>query len=375
MQRYRTVDSKLAREPRAIALAIAIATVWSGCAPGPEPDPEPAASEISAAEIDATDTINSFDISAGGRKFRINGVATFLLGVSYFTGLAAPAATIRDDFTRLHTNGFNLVRVWALWNNQSQGGPKIELFNSSGVINAAAMNALIALLDAAKTRNIIVDLTFDKGYYPLMSVTTYRNALDAVADRIAGYRGVLIDIANEVVPGVLTQADVGAIRAQLPLYPNRIATASVGIGLPWGDHHIPLLSSYVTTGRLDVADAHCCRDDAWPTTTTQMVNEVRADACCVRKPIYFSEPNRCRYPGIGGGGTEDCSPANAARTLADFKNAAGNCRAADCAGWVFHTAASYFLNLGTLRDEYRFPVEATVEDQLAGSLATVNFPD
>ncbi|HZJ68336.1 MAG TPA: hypothetical protein VFD36_32765, partial [Kofleriaceae bacterium] len=78
---------------------------------------------------------------------------------------------------------------------------------------------------------------------------------------------------------------------------------------------------------------------------------------------------------IGGGGTEDCSPANAARALADFKNAAGNCRAAGCAGWVFHTAASYFLNLGTLRDEYRFPVEATVEDQLAGSLATVNFPD
>src|SRR5262245_40500876 len=203
MPSYRTVDSKLARESRATAVAIAIATIATnfgvgGCAPGPDPDPEPAASEISSAEIDATDTITSFDISAGGRKFRINGVATLLLGVSYFTGLAAPAATIRDDFTRLHGNGFNLVRGWALWNYQSQGGPEIELLNSKELINAAQMNSLIAQLDPAKARNIIVDLTFDKSYYPLMSVASYRNALDAVDDRNAAYRGVLSDIDNDV---------------------------------------------------------------------------------------------------------------------------------------------------------------------------------
>lgn len=373
MERHSTVDRKLARGPRTIALAIALTAVFGhGCASGPDPDPEPAASEISAAEIDATDTINSFDINPAGRKFRINGAPTFLLGVSYFTGLAAPVARIRTDFTRLHASGFNLVRVWALWNNQSQGGPRIELFNSSGAINAATMTALIGLLDEAKARNIIVDLTFDKAYYPAMSLAVYRNALDAVADRISAYRGVLIDIDNEVKPTVLTPEQVATIRGQLPPYPNRIATASVSIGLPWGDHHIPLLSSYVATGRLDVADAHCCRDDDWPTTTAQMVAEVRADACCTAKPIYFSEPNRCIYPGIGGGATQDCGAAGA---LASFKNAARNCKAAGCAGWVFHTAASYFLNLGTLRQEYRFQVERDVEDQLAGSLNTVAFPD
>ena len=58
-------------------------------------------------------TILTMDAAAG--QFLINGRPTFLLGASYYGGLALDPATARSDLTHLRDLGFNWIRLWCTW--------------------------------------------------------------------------------------------------------------------------------------------------------------------------------------------------------------------------------------------------------------------
>jgi hypothetical protein len=54
-------------------------------------------------------------LGVDGSRFTLDGKPTFLLGMSYYGALGAPADFVRRDLDDLQARGFNWVRVWATW--------------------------------------------------------------------------------------------------------------------------------------------------------------------------------------------------------------------------------------------------------------------
>jgi hypothetical protein len=85
-----------------------------------------------------------------------NGEETFLLGISYYAGLGAPDALLRDDLDRIKGLGFNWVRVWATWAAFDRDVSAVDV---NGNARAAGMQALGRLLQECDRRGLIVGVT------------------------------------------------------------------------------------------------------------------------------------------------------------------------------------------------------------------------
>ena len=86
-------------------------------------------------------------LGISGDRFTINDAPTFLLGVSYFDG-----RNYREsDLITLSAKGFNLIRVWLDWREDSY-------LDEKGNWLSGADQDLLPLVDFANTQGLIVDI-------------------------------------------------------------------------------------------------------------------------------------------------------------------------------------------------------------------------
>ena len=275
-----------------------------------------------------------------GERFSIGGVTRFVLGASYFSCLYAPAATLQSDFQYLHGKGVSVVRCWVNWPIHHQtwdteSPDNIVLVRADGTLSPLGLTRLEQVLSIAQAHGLVVDATFNQDT-PHKTFSAHKAGIVAATSALKARTNLLFDLQNETshytnLPYFMSPAQVKEARdAVKAVDPARIVTASVT--------SVSALSSFVSTGDLDVGAYHCCRSTNWEGRTYTEALGARA-AIGPGIPVYFQEPNRCGT----GGQYADCTDGS------EFVTAATNAKRGHAAGWVFHNEESYDLRSGTLQ--------------------------
>src|SRR4051812_19877489 len=90
-----------------------------------------------------------------GTQFLINGEPTFLLGISYYGGLAAPPKSLRRLLDEMQRHGFNWLRVWGNWGAFGQDAA----VDADGHPRPAGLDRLKDLVGECDRRGLVVDVT------------------------------------------------------------------------------------------------------------------------------------------------------------------------------------------------------------------------
>src|SRR6185503_2175253 len=119
-------------------------------------------------------------LGIAGDAFTLDGVPTFLLGVSYFDGKNWHA----EDLDGLAQRKFNLIRVWLDWTS--------SFYDPAGPL--ASADELVALAKACGERGIVLDATLlDTD----LTVTAPDAAVRSAVAALAAEPNVLFDLVNE----------------------------------------------------------------------------------------------------------------------------------------------------------------------------------
>jgi len=284
-------------------------------------------------------------IGVSGDRFTLDGVPTFLLGVSYFDGKNWHAS----DLDQLAARSFNLIRIWLDWSDQG-------FFDATGKLTNG--NALVDLVRAAAKRGIVVDVTILDTDLALSSPTT------AVAESVAALAGepnVLFDLANEHdhAGDTFSHADVTALAlAARAADADAILTVSSQGGHIVDD--LALVSANVDAEildtKLDLLTPHLTRTADFYDKTDQRVLTIKTYLKSIGKdvPVYLQEEARRGHSGL--------DPSQA-----EFLQAATEARDAGAAAWVFHTDAGFDLATATFFDSLD-PVEKSTVDALGAAV-------
>jgi hypothetical protein len=309
------------------------------------------------------------DVRVSNGKFVVRGVPTFLLGISYYDGMTAPKEVLKRDFAYLDARGFNAVRVWATW-YRSISPQATPLIRRNGTLNPAGWSRLQGLLELARTRGFVVDLTFSRDVLQPISFAAYRNGIRNAAIALRPYAFVMIDVQNETntcgqpedpgCTGHITLEQAASIRAAIRQVSGRqLVTASRN-----AYSLVPGLDDYRAfrdVARVDFIATHRpprAQDGAWAQVTDDEVRLIRR-AIGPGIPILFDEPNRC------GRNVRCDDPSVANLFLAAVRNAGK----AGAAGWFFHTDAGFRLNRRTLAEQLN-AVERSVVDRIGRFVPT-----
>src|SRR5215510_6969200 len=140
---------------------------------------------IAGAALGARDACAQ-QLTVAGDRFAIDGSPRFLTFISYFGAMGA--ADLAADFQFLKDAGFDGVRIWP----NSPEGP--QLMRGDGTLDPSALRRLTEILDRARDRRLIVDVTFTAEHINGMSAAVYRTAIAAATTALLPYRHILIDI-------------------------------------------------------------------------------------------------------------------------------------------------------------------------------------
>jgi hypothetical protein len=269
-----------------------------------------------------------------GDRFAIDGSPRFLTFISYFGAMGA--ANVVADFQFLKDAGFDGVRIWP----NSPEGP--QLMRENGTLDSSALRRLTEILERARDRGLVVDVTFTAEHISGLNADTYRAAIAAATSALLPYRHILIDIENErniygPFGSSLAAADVAAITAAIKaIDPTRVVTASNSQELD-----VNAAAQFTRGTGLDVAAYHDARNPTWYTAAQiqAVVDALRHS----RRPVYLQEPTR--FP-------------NPSTDRADyFRNARANAKRAGAAAWCFHTDLGFNLRDTTFRERLQSRVE------------------
>ena len=298
-------------------------------------------------------------LGTSGESFTINGTPTFLLGVSYFDG-----RNYREsDLVSLSAKGFNLIRVWLDWREDSY-------LDEKGNWLSGADQDLLRLVESADNLGLMVDIAIlDKNAAFGNSKSDRDLAVQNVASLLKNKRNVLFDLANEHdTSGFLLQfthsdaADLNSLVKQID--PERLVTIS-----STGCHIICTDVNNVETGNIiaeidevnvDVLTPHFLRGSDWAEKTGPRLTAIKSYLQSTNKsiPIYLQEENRRKD--------------NTGPTKEEFFKAAEDAVNLGAAAWVFHTAAGFTLKDSTFFDNLD-PTERIIVDELGsrvfGSIA------
>lgn len=283
-----------------------------------------------------------------GDRFTLNGVPTFLLGVSYFDVLGWKAS----DFDMLAARKFNLVRIWldwGVWTDRSR-----SFFDADG--NLVRKPELLDIVRAAAARGIVVDVTIlDSGN--ASGAGNPENAVRNAVQALSGEPNVFFDLVNEhsrdprewSINHAWMKSLVGIAHAANP---KALVTLSAdeyhynesGIGVDL-DIGLNLLAPHF--GRVNGLSR-----------TGEKVAGVKGKTSL---PVYLQEENRRGWQG------------DFSLTKDDFLKAAGEVVTAGAAGWVFHTAAGFDLSVSTFFDNLD-DVELATVDELGDAVFPVIQP-
>lgn len=231
-----------------------------------------------------------------GSRFTLDGAPTFLLGVSYYGGLAAPEESVRADLDDLARQGLNWIRVWATW---ASDGEICSAVSTDGSAREPWLSALERLVVAADERGIVVDVTLSRGEAEggfIPDFAGHLRACTTLAEALRSHGNVYMDIANERdirdarYVGIEEMAAIReAIRAIAPEMP---VTAS-GVG----DAERDELEGLLGEARLDFLCPHRGRHPASPAETEGYTERLLADLADLglEAPIHYQEPFRRDY--------------------------------------------------------------------------------
>src|SRR5262245_9032946 len=267
-------------------------------------------------------------------RFTVDGEPRFLIFISYFGVMGA--ADVAADLDFLEASGFDGVRIWP----NSPEGP--QLMRGDASLDPDELSRLLKILDLARERQMIVDVTFTAEHVPELRADTYREAIARATEAMRDYRNLLIDIENErnlYGPGrrPLASADVADTRAAIKsIDPDRIVTASNSQDLSAFD------AGRFTRGvGLDVTAYHDPRVPSW-----YLPDQIRAiveTLAIFGRPVYLQEPTRFPNPS-----TDRASY---------FLDAMDNAKRASAAAWCFHTDLGFNLRGRTFRERLESRLE------------------
>jgi hypothetical protein len=261
-----------------------------------------------------------------GTRFTLNGKPTFLFGASYFGGLGAPEAAIKQDLERMRALGFNWIRVWATW---AAFGHDVSAVDRQGRARPQYLRKLRWLAAECNRRGLVLDVTLSRGNGVtgrprLQSRRAHRRAVEVITRALRPYRNWYLDLANERNVHDQRWTSLAGLkelrRAVKELDPQRLVTASHA-----GDLRRVELRDYLRAAGLDFLAVHRPRHSRSPGQTEAKSRQYR---CWMRElgrpvPLLYQEPFR-----RGFGGWQPVA--------ADYLKDARGARAGGAAGWCFH---------------------------------------
>jgi endo-1,4-beta-mannosidase len=261
-----------------------------------------------------------------GTRFTVNGEPAFLLGVSYYGALGAPAETLRRDLDEIARHGFHWLRVWATW---AAFDNDVSAVDADGRPRDEPMKKLARLVAECDRRGLVVDVTLsrgDGGTGParLQTAEAHRRAVESVVTALRPYRNWYLDLSNErnVKDKRFTSFDELKELCALvkKLDPDRLVTASHA-----GDVSRDELRDYLRVARVDFVCPHRPRDADSPARTEARTREYLGWTRELGReaPVHYQEPFRRGY------GAYQPSAGDFAADLA-------GARAGGAAGWCFH---------------------------------------
>lgn len=336
-------------------------------------------------------TGTTLSINATG-QFVLNGVQTFLLGISYFDAQNFHTS----DIDLLAARGFNTLRVFAQWDPLKFGVTR-SVCDANGLLQTSQRDQMQRLIDYAKTKSMIVLMA-------VLDVASGTN-MDSDAKRLACVTNVvnyfkptsaqdnwnvLFDVVQEhdsnYAPVAPEWADTttqlkpytDAAKAACPTCPifasstfiNGYIGPSDGTSALNATQKARVSAKVVTNGEAILA-IHESRVAGWYNVTGARVAEYKTHLASIGKqnvPVIFDEP--CRIDAVGDG--FDCTATEAQVNLA-----AVQAKVAGAGLWLLHTDAGFNLATQTLFQQLD-PVEAAITLSLANALAgpgtTPNLP-
>lgn len=322
----------------------------------------------------------NFTISVDGGS----AVTTFLTQMSYFGALTRSSWSY--DLDRMQRDGFNTVRVFALWDldddfsdDHSDDYSAVFLYGDYiGTERTTFMDRLIALAQALDSRHMVMDCTFYTTYYRNLGLSSgqWADCIETTVQRVAnaGLKNVYFDVANEWDVGYGFNPTVNTVIGWLqtvwsingPDNYKYLRTASA-VSLNYWD-----LDSY--GGYLDFQDflqsqytsflaPHLDRSRGCWNFTKASVRRLLYEMASVQEktvPILLNEPFQ----------RDDDAPLyqpTVEARVVDFQEDRRNAREAGVAGWCYHLAMDHMLDLSS-QTQYGSLEQEAGEDLLVANI-------
>jgi len=314
----------------------------------------------------------------GDGNFAINGLSTFLLGMSYYD--AANHHT--SDIDYLAARGFKLLVVHAddVLRNDAN-----SLYNSDGTLQAAKQAAIQALISYADTKGMVVDLNClyadVDGTNSAALLTTSAARTAAVANCVNAFKtnsNVMFSIVNEHNYGSFSESHAEmselmrtartACAACIMSYSSseHFGTPESGAG---SEAHLFTSragsSIYPTHIQAEIDTTvnhimpHNDRTTGWHLLTTARAGSLRAylDSIGLQEmPVLFEEDGFIESGGVLASAEE-------------WITVAQDCKAAGCAGWVLNSNTTFSMNPSTMMSQVGAIAQEAI-DRIGAALAS-----
>lgn len=227
-----------------------------------------------------------------GSQFTLNGRPTFLVGLSYYGALGAPAEFIRRDLEDMQGCGVNWIRVWATWTAFDND---VSAVDEEGRPREPFPTKLKDLVAECDRRGLVVDVTLSRGIQ-LQTLEAHRRAVETLVTALQPYRNWYLDLANERNIGdsrFVSFEELRQLRERVrQLDPGRLVTASQG-----GDLSREELQDYLLTVPVDFVCPHRPRRADSPRETAARTREYLAWMREIGRvvPLHYQEPFRRGY--------------------------------------------------------------------------------
>lgn len=281
-----------------------------------------------------TDNDATTKLSLAGSRFAINGVPTFLVGISYYGGLGASEQQIVRDLDDIQRAGFNWVRVWATWDSF---GENVSAVDEAGSGREPFLQRLQHLVAECDRRQMVADVTLARdtrdhtttdGVH-LPHAAAHRTAVRTIIDTLRNHRNWYLDLANERDVRDRRFVSVDELKTLCRLAhecdPQLLVTASFGGHDLTNSDVRDLLQSV----RADFLAVHRPRHADSPQQTEQRTQDVLRIITDLRltAPVHHQEPFRRGY-------------ARWEPTAEDFLTDLRGAMEGGAAGWCFHNGAT-----------------------------------
>jgi hypothetical protein len=290
-----------------------------------------------------------------GTRFTIDGQPKFLLGISYYGGLAAPAEAVERDLDDLAAAGFNWIRLWATW---AYDGHDVSAVDPQGNAREPYLGRLKALLTACDRRGMVVDVTLERHSGGLTNILRdhagHLRAAETLARELKPWRNAYFDLGNERSLKVtfVSYEECGAIAdAVRAIDPDRLVTAS-----DVGEITADKVRDYLQVAKVDFIAPHRPRNSASARANGDRCRETLKLLADYGRlvPVHYQEPFRRDF--------YDFQPE-----VDDFMADLDGAMAGGAAGWCLHNGSVRGPNEGDGRPRRSFdlrPAEGRLMDQL-----------